>query len=135
MEADLLRQLAEMQKLLEQQPDALAQHLFEQDVAHARVSDPALADVMPLCVIPRSFTPAIIGVLRDAPADDPENARLFTALSSYSYVQPFEDGSYTYHDTVRELVLNQWQQPDQHARLRYRAATPDPVLCADRATA
>jgi len=115
MDSDLLRQLAEMQGLLEQQPGALVQHLFEQDVAHAHRHDPALAAVMPLCAIPRSFTPAVIGVLRDAPADDPENARLFAALSHYSYVQPFEDGSYTYHDTVRELLLEQWRTPAQHA--------------------
>jgi tetratricopeptide (TPR) repeat protein len=93
-------------------PQEFTRRLFNINVVQARASDPLLAEVMPLCAIPSSFDAAIIGVLRDAPDDTATNERLLSQLASYNYVQSYEDGSYAYHDTVREMLLEHWQQPE-----------------------
>ncbi|MCG8353670.1 MAG: tetratricopeptide repeat protein, partial [Chloroflexales bacterium] len=122
--ADLTQALHEL-LASDASPQEFTRRLFEINVAQARASDPLLAELMPTCAIPSSFDAAIIGVLRDAPADAATNARLLEQLAVFNYVQPYEDGSYAYHDTVREMLLEQWQadnRREEYAQIKQRLA-------------
>lgn len=81
--------LAFPQELLQSDasPQEFTRRLFAINVAQARASDPLLAEIMPKCAIPPSFDAAVIGVLRDAPADQATNERLLSQLVPYNYVQ------------------------------------------------
>jgi tetratricopeptide (TPR) repeat protein len=95
-------------------PDEFTRRMFDLNVAQARASDPQMADVMPACAIPRSFDAAVIGVLRDAPDDQETNERVLDGLAALNYVERYEDGTCTYHDSVRTMLLEGYWHTAEH---------------------
>lgn len=100
-----------LQELLERNTEAgaLTYRLFRTTRERIASEDQLLAAVMPLCALPPAFDAAIIGVLRDAPGEVEQNQRLLEKLMGYSFVQAFEDGAFTYHETLRETLRAQLQ--------------------------
>ncbi len=93
-------------------PEEVQRHIFFFNLEKTEASDPALADCLRFCAIPRRFDADIIGILRDAPDDREENDRLLAALLAYSFVRPREDGGYVYHDNTRDMLLQDWRETD-----------------------
>jgi hypothetical protein len=87
--------------------------LVEQLVVRARRTDPALAEAIPLCAIPRRFDAEILGILRSS--DDTEaSRRLIARLAEYPFVLQQSDRWFTYHDDTRDALLRQWHDdPEQ----------------------
>ncbi|MBV7326671.1 tetratricopeptide repeat protein [Chloroflexi bacterium TSY] len=105
--------LALLNSLIEQgaSPEEFTRQLFDLNYHQAQKDDPSLAEMMQACAIPNAFDTTIIGILRDQPDEDETNARLLQALQTFEFVLPRQDGSYTYHDNTRDMLLARWQQP------------------------
>ena len=113
---DIERLLQDLQSV---PPDkSLLEHSLEQIIQNARLP---LGQVIRLCAIPHWFTPEVIGVLRcDAQAAVTDSA-LFGEIVGFAFVQMNADGSATYHEEVRNLLLRWWRQ-EEHMTL-YREAS------------
>ena len=85
------------------------QALLERTIESAARTDPALAEALRFCAIPRRFDAEIVAVLRDAPGDLETGARLLAGLRQHSFVVPRRDGGFVYHDTIRDLLLEDWR--------------------------
>ncbi len=89
----------------------LLKHIIDR-TAH---KDPALAEAIGYCAIPRSFNVEIIGALRQAPDDRVTNDRLLGGLVRFSFVHRQSGGGYTYDDGTRDLLLEEWRADERRA--------------------
>lgn len=71
-------------------------------------SDPEFAHLVRLCAIPRRLDRRVIGVLREAPEDEDENDMLLSRIAGFSFVNDRQAGGLTFHDDVRDHLLERW---------------------------
>jgi len=90
--------------------------LFDQTVSRL---DPAMADTVRTCAIPRIVDAAVVAVLRDTPADDPENAAVVDLLAALPFVSARRDGRLVFDESVREPLLEEWRAEDGGLRDRF----------------
>jgi tetratricopeptide (TPR) repeat protein len=95
-----------------------ARALLHLTIEAVRQDNPALAEAIRYCAIPRYLDPAIVGVLRDAPEDRAANEKLLADLASLHLVTPRSDGSYVYHERRRTLLFDDWRS-DAERRARF----------------
>lgn len=89
------------------------QEILKLLLAKVEEKDPALAEAIRYCAIPRRFDSQIIGVLRQAPDDRETSERLLRDLTSYSFVRGQSDGSYSYDDATRNALLVDWTEKER----------------------
>ena len=94
-----------------------AHALIERTIESAARTDPALAEALRFCAIPRRFDAEIVAVLRDAPGDLETGARLLAGLRQHNFVLPRRDGGFVYHDTIRDLLIEDWRGTPEKAAL------------------
>lgn len=82
-------------------------------IARAGEKDPELGEVIRYCAIPRRFDAAVIGALRQAPDDREVNQRFADELLRFSFIRALPDGGYAYHDSTRDILLEEWRTPDK----------------------
>lgn len=87
--------------------------LLVQLIAQVRDRQPDLADAIQFCAIPRRFNAEIIGVLRKAPEDRETNQRLLAGVLDFSFVRTRSAGFYSYDDTTRDALLQDWTENRQ----------------------
>ncbi len=82
---------------------------------------PRQAEVLRRCAIPHWFDVDVLRILRER--EDGNEAKL-EHLVSYSFVRPLDEGRFTYHDEVRQLLLKEWRdsRPDELRALNARLA-------------
>lgn len=68
---------------------------------------PRQAEVLRRCAIPHWFDQGVLAVLRDKIEG---NDRVIELLRGYSFVRPLDGDRYTYHDEVRETLLEEWRR-------------------------
>lgn len=86
--------------------------ILDLTVEIAAQRDPDVGAAIRYCAIPRRFDASIIAVLRGD--DDEARARgILERLRENAFVVPRSDGGWVYHDTVRDVLLEQWQAPDR----------------------
>ncbi len=94
-------------------PEALIMATLEHTL---REAGPRQAEVLRRCAIPRWFDLDVLAVLRGTTQG---NERILDAIADYSFVRQIDATRYTYHDTVREALLNEWEtrRPDDLRQL------------------
>lgn len=88
--------------------EQFTRRLFYLNFEQVRRKHAELAELMLICAVPRYFNAEIIGVLRNRPKDQQTNERLLENLKQFSFVQVLDNGSYAYHDSIREMLLQEW---------------------------
>lgn len=84
--------------------------LYVMDAAGRR--DPRLADALRRAAIARRFdAEAFRTLLDDVDGDDFE--RLLDAVLAYTFVQANEDGTFSYDDVTRRVLVEEWRQRDR----------------------
>src|SRR6266550_4236678 len=82
-------------------------------ISRASEKDPDLGEVIRYCAIPRRFDAEVIGALRQAPDDREANQRFAEELLRFSFIRALPDGGYAYHDSTRDILLEEWRTPDK----------------------
>src|SRR5712691_1985096 len=82
-------------------------------IARASETDAEWGEVIRCCAIPRRFDAEIVGVLRDRPAERETNEHLLAKLLKFSFARTLPDGGYAYHDSTRDLILEEWRRPEK----------------------
>lgn len=90
--------------------DGLTRSLFNYNYERTRETDPELAEMMRACAIPSRFNAEVIGVLRDKPKAHKGNQRLLSGIKEFNFVLTRKDGQYVYHDSTRDVLLNDWKR-------------------------
>jgi tetratricopeptide (TPR) repeat protein len=100
--------------------------IFNLSLDSARKRDAELPEILHACAIPRRFDSCIIGILRDKPDDEDRNWQLQDMVSAQNFVSKREDGGYSYHDAIRDAVLEDWrsstEKQEQFVKLNVRLA-------------
>jgi tetratricopeptide (TPR) repeat protein len=71
-------------------------------------ADPEFADAIRRCAIPRRFDAEILAMVR-GDSDKATNKRLFDGIAGLTFVHRRSDLSYSYDDTTRQVLLNDWR--------------------------
>jgi tetratricopeptide (TPR) repeat protein len=102
-------------------PETLPRKLLDLHLHEIAASDAESAQLATALALPRSFDAEIAGVLRGR-ADPQRDRALVERLAQFSLVLTRRDGTYAYHDTLRHLLLLEWQRdaPDEAQELHGR---------------
>ena len=80
-------------------------------------SDPELAHMVRICGLPRRLNPVIVDALAATQPDAPAGSTLLDRIAELSFVKRRSDGDLVYHDTVRDLLVADWQHDENAAEL------------------
>jgi tetratricopeptide (TPR) repeat protein len=74
-------------------------------------AEPDVAEALRLCAIPHWFNEEIIAWLRGEGREPLQRARKILAkLTELTFVAPYHDHGYAYHENVRNLLLHRWRR-------------------------
>ncbi|MDZ4751062.1 MAG: tetratricopeptide repeat protein, partial [Flavobacteriales bacterium] len=115
----------ELQALVESSagPEELAQQLLFLDIEQTEEDDPELGFCLRACAIPFIFDAEIIGILRGDSQDNSTNEALLEYITEYPFVLKHKEGGYVYHDSIRSLLLDEWQNietVDEYEKIKQR---------------
>jgi tetratricopeptide (TPR) repeat protein len=72
---------------------------------------PDVAEAIRFCAIPHWFNEEILAWLRGEEREPSHRTReILTALTELTFVGPYHDRGYAYHENVRNLLLRRWRQ-------------------------
>jgi tetratricopeptide (TPR) repeat protein len=72
---------------------------------------PDVAEAIRFCAIPHWFNEEILAWLRDEGREPSQRTReILAALTELTFVGPYHDRGYAYHENVRNLLLRRWRQ-------------------------
>jgi len=76
-------------------------------------ADPDVAEAIRFCAIPHWFNEEIIAWLRGEGREPSQRTReILAALTELTFVGPYHDRGYAYHENVRDLLLRRWRERD-----------------------
>ena len=96
-------------------PADLDRELTRVILRRAAETDPELAEAIRLCAIPRRFDAEILDVVR--PGADGANAKAFATLALQSFVRPNPDGTLSYDDVTRTVLIDEWRAAEHREQL------------------
>jgi tetratricopeptide (TPR) repeat protein len=74
-------------------------------------AEPDVAEAIRFCAIPHWFDEEIIAWLRGEEHEPSQRTReILAALTELTFVGPYRDRGYAYHENVRNLLLRRWRQ-------------------------
>jgi tetratricopeptide (TPR) repeat protein len=74
-------------------------------------AEPDVADAIRFCAIPHWFNKEIVAWLRGEGREPSQRTReILAALTELTFVGPYHDRGYAYHENVRNLLLHRWRQ-------------------------
>jgi tetratricopeptide (TPR) repeat protein len=74
---------------------------------------PDVAEAIRFCAIPHWFNEEILAWLRGEGREPSQRTReILAALTELTFVGPYHDRGYAYHENVRNLLLHRWRQQD-----------------------
>jgi tetratricopeptide (TPR) repeat protein len=74
-------------------------------------AEPDVAEAIRFCAIPHWFNEEIIAWLRDEGHEPSQRTReILAGLTELTFVGPYHDRGYAYHENVRDLLLHRWRQ-------------------------
>lgn len=72
---------------------------------------PDVAEAIRFCAIPHWFDEEILAWLRGEGREPSQRTReILAALTELTFVGPYHDRGYAYHENVRDLLLHRWRQ-------------------------
>jgi tetratricopeptide (TPR) repeat protein len=92
--------------------DAGSRPFVELILDQTEEQDPDLAALLRACAIPRRVDAATVAALRGEPDDEAGSQALMDRIARFSFVRPHSDGTVTYHDATREVLLEDWRRQD-----------------------
>jgi tetratricopeptide (TPR) repeat protein len=76
-------------------------------------SEPEVAEAIRFCAIPHWFNEEIIAWLRgEGLKPSQRNREILAALTELTFVGPYYERGWAYHENVRDLLLRRWQERD-----------------------
>jgi len=124
MMSDPLQRIITAQAELEE--DELLALVIEEIMNRA---DPETADSIRSCAITRWFDEETINWLRGEGLHVSEASKaILDALLDYTFVGPHRDQGYTYHEDVRNLLLDKWKQGNPNGFIRLNQQITDYFL-------
>jgi tetratricopeptide (TPR) repeat protein len=76
-------------------------------------AEPDVAEAIRFCAIPHWFNEEIIAWLRGEGLNPSQRSReILAALTELTFVGPYYDLGWAYHENVRDLLLRRWQERD-----------------------
>jgi tetratricopeptide (TPR) repeat protein len=76
-------------------------------------AEPDMAEAIRFCAIPHWFNEEILAWLRGEGREPSQRTReILAALTELTFVGPYHDRGYAYHENVRNLLLHRWRQED-----------------------
>jgi tetratricopeptide (TPR) repeat protein len=76
-------------------------------------ADPDVAEAIRFCAIPHWFNEEIIAWLRNEGLKPSQRSReILTALTKLTFVGPYHERGWAYHENVRDLLLRHWRERD-----------------------
>jgi tetratricopeptide (TPR) repeat protein len=74
---------------------------------------PDVAEAIRFCAIPHWFNEEIIAWLRgEGLKPSPRSGEILAALTELTFVGPYHDRGWAYHENVRDLLLRRWRERD-----------------------
>jgi len=74
-------------------------------------AEPDVAEAIRFCTIPHWFNDEILAWLRGEGREPSQRTReILAALTGLTFVGPYHDRGYAYHENVRNLLLRRWRQ-------------------------
>ena len=74
-------------------------------------ANPDVAEAIRFCAIPHWFDEEIVAWLRGEGREPSQRTReILAALTELTFVGPYHDRGYAYHENVRDLLLHRWRQ-------------------------
>ena len=74
-------------------------------------ADSDVAEAIRFCAIPHWFNEEILAWLRDEGREPSQRTReILAALTELTFIGPYHDRGYAYHENVRDLLLHRWRQ-------------------------
>jgi ATP/maltotriose-dependent transcriptional regulator MalT len=82
-------------------------------------ADPDVAEAIRFCAIPHWFNEEILAWLRGEEREPSQRTReILAALTELTFVGPYHDRGYAYHENVRDLLLHRWRQEKNAERFQ-----------------